>query len=102
MLAEQIQIHVDHDMSANYKALLLAIVRDEYVSPDTAIAAVWRPLNPFYEHKKQRQHTPKYSDEQMMYVAQEHINGRTWQSIGDEFGLTAGGIYDAWRRWKAR
>ena len=105
MLAEQLQHHVNTDLSANYKALLLAIVRDSYITTDHALTAVWRsPVlkpNP-YVSKGTRPYTPKYTDEQMQYVDQGRKDGRTWKELGAEFGITSGGMYDAWSRWRTQ
>lgn len=90
-----------YDFRYNYKALLLAIVAPQYITPDKAISSVAITRN----HRTQKISTklgPNYTDQDLEEVIRLREQGVTWQAIGKLFGIKPETLFAAVKRYKKR
>jgi transcriptional regulator with GAF, ATPase, and Fis domain len=90
-----------YDFRYNYKALLLAIVAPQYITPDKAIGAVGMTHDRTQDRSTTKQ-TTNYSDQDLEEVLRLRDQGVTWNKAGELLGVDPKTLFNAVKRYKNR
>ena len=99
-LAERADIRAQFDLRRNYLSLYLAIAGKKVLSPKQALHRVYGMIEDPDRSTDGPGRRKAWTDERLDKIEELRNQGKTWTRVGDVLGTTAGGAFDAYKKYR--
>jgi hypothetical protein len=95
-LAKRADIRAQFDLRRNYLSLYLAIAGKKVLSPKQALHRVYGMIDDTDDSGRHK----AWTDERLDKIEELRSQGKTWAQVGDALDTTAGGAFDAYKKYR--
>jgi hypothetical protein len=99
-LAKRADIRARFDLRRNYLSLYLAIAGKKVLSPKQALHRVYGMIEDPDRNTDGPGRHKAWTDERLDRIEVLRSQGKTWVQVGDALDTTAGGAFDAYKKYR--